>query len=72
MGVAPGPDGTDLHFAANHLGPYMLTRLMLPLMAHGSRVVNVASRAHFGGWLAVDADRGALRDSHTLAVLPTW
>lgn len=117
MGVAPAPDGSDRHLTANHLGPYLLTRLLLPHMtavrplpspapacapaapaastsaqANGSaagsgdasgssgkgegagagdraagagawagggggggggRVVNVASRAHFGGRLAL-------------------
>jgi tetratricopeptide (TPR) repeat protein len=44
MGAAPLPDGRDTHLVANHLGPYLLTRLMLPAMAPGGRVVNVASR----------------------------
>ncbi|KAG2435989.1 hypothetical protein HYH02_011702 [Chlamydomonas schloesseri] len=32
MGVSPAPDGTDRHLTANHLGPYLLTRLLLPHM----------------------------------------
>lgn len=37
----------------NHFGPYLLTRLLLPLMAAGGRVVNVASEAHRRGSLRV-------------------
>jgi NAD(P)-dependent dehydrogenase (short-subunit alcohol dehydrogenase family) len=36
-------DGVELTFATNVLGPYLLTRLLAPRMADGSRVVNVAS-----------------------------
>lgn len=51
MGPASLPDGTDRHLWANHLGPYLLTRLMLPAFGagEGGRVVNVASRAHYWG-----------------------
>lgn len=42
-GVMGVPDG---HMRPNHLGPFLLTRLLLPLMAAGSRVVTVASEAH--------------------------
>jgi NAD(P)-dependent dehydrogenase (short-subunit alcohol dehydrogenase family) len=31
----------------NHLGPFLLTGLLLPSMTAGSRIVNVSSRAHF-------------------------
>ncbi|GFR49722.1 hypothetical protein Agub_g11878 [Astrephomene gubernaculifera] len=51
MGVPPAADGSDRHLTVNHLGPYLLTRLLLPHMTHGSRVVNVASRAHYAGCL---------------------
>ncbi|MBI5610518.1 MAG: SDR family oxidoreductase [Deltaproteobacteria bacterium] len=42
-------DGFELHFGTNHLGPYLLTRLLLPaLQAAGTaRVVCVASKAHY-------------------------
>lgn len=41
-------DGFQLTFATNHLGPFLLTRLLLPKLRErpGARVVNVASRAH--------------------------
>eukprot|EP00878_Enallax_costatus_P037324 GHUV01042148.1.p1 GENE.GHUV01042148.1~~GHUV01042148.1.p1 ORF type:complete len:189 (+),score=56.45 GHUV01042148.1:391-957(+) len=53
MGVGPGPDGEDQHLAVNHLGPFLLTNLLLHDMAPGSRIVNVASRAAMWGHLAV-------------------
>ncbi|KAI8470175.1 MAG: hypothetical protein J3K34DRAFT_458972 [Monoraphidium minutum] len=49
MGPASLPDGTDRHLWANHLGPYLLTRLLLPSLGGGGRVVTVASRAHYFG-----------------------
>jgi NAD(P)-dependent dehydrogenase (short-subunit alcohol dehydrogenase family) len=53
MGVGPGPGGSDQHLAINHYGPFLLTNLLLPRMESGSRIVNVASRAHFWGQLQV-------------------
>ncbi|TVR78734.1 MAG: SDR family NAD(P)-dependent oxidoreductase [Rhodospirillales bacterium] len=40
-------DGHELRFAVNHLAPFLLTHLLLPLLAQGmpARVVNVASAA---------------------------
>lgn len=32
-------DGFELTFAVNHLAPYVLTRLLLPVMAEGARIV---------------------------------
>jgi len=41
-------DGFDLTYATNHLGPFLLTSLLLPRLrdARQGRVVNVASGAH--------------------------
>lgn len=47
---APGltADGFEITIGTNHLGPYLLTKLLLPELrkAKQGRIVNVASRAH--------------------------
>ena len=40
-------EGIELTFAVNYLGPFLLTRLLLPLLRKRSRIVTVASGAHF-------------------------
>jgi NAD(P)-dependent dehydrogenase (short-subunit alcohol dehydrogenase family) len=40
------PDGFEMTFAVNHLGPFLLTHLLLSAMATRSRVIFVASGAH--------------------------
>jgi len=42
-------DGFEIAFGTNHLGPYLFTRLLLPLLEKtpDARVVNVASTGHF-------------------------
>ena len=40
-------EGVELTFAVNYLGPFLLTGLLLPLLERGSRIVTVASSAHF-------------------------
>jgi NAD(P)-dependent dehydrogenase (short-subunit alcohol dehydrogenase family) len=53
--LAMTADGFEKQFGTNHLGHFVLTGLLLPsLIASGaSRVVTVASVAHFGGTEAV-------------------
>ena len=41
------PDGFELQFATNHLGPFLLTSLLQERLTENARVVTVASRAHF-------------------------
>jgi NAD(P)-dependent dehydrogenase (short-subunit alcohol dehydrogenase family) len=43
----PGPDGVEQHLAVNHLGPFLLTELLLPALraAAPARIVNVLSDA---------------------------
>ena len=52
-------DGYELNFAANHLGPFLLTSLLVDRMAADSRIVIVASRAHYRGKLDLDTIQAA-------------
>ena len=47
-------DGYETTFAVNHLSPFLLTGLLLPLLRSGARVVNVASDAHRSGALDLE------------------
>jgi NAD(P)-dependent dehydrogenase (short-subunit alcohol dehydrogenase family) len=40
------PEGIEMTFAVNYLGPFLLTHLLLPLLKKNSRIVTVASSAH--------------------------
>jgi NAD(P)-dependent dehydrogenase (short-subunit alcohol dehydrogenase family) len=48
-------DGYELTFATNHLGPYLLTRLLLPALAPQARIINVSSQVHYRGQLDLDS-----------------
>ncbi len=55
-------DGFELTFAINHLGPFLLTRELLPLLKASapSRIVNVSSAGHMMGcipWQDLQAER---------------
>ncbi|PSR90390.1 short chain dehydrogenase/ reductase-like protein [Coniella lustricola] len=42
-------EGIESHFATNHVGPFLFTNLLLPLIlraGRGARIVNVSSSAH--------------------------
>jgi NAD(P)-dependent dehydrogenase (short-subunit alcohol dehydrogenase family) len=41
-------DGLEMTFATNHLGPFLLTELVLDLLGPGGRVVNTVSETHSG------------------------
>ncbi len=48
-------DGHELTFATNHLGPFLLTRLLLPALSPAARIINVASRVHYKGRMDLDS-----------------
>jgi NAD(P)-dependent dehydrogenase (short-subunit alcohol dehydrogenase family) len=58
-------DGIELTWAANHLGPFLLTARLLPLLkrAEGARIVTTASSAHKNG--SIDFDDLGLRRHYT-------
>jgi NAD(P)-dependent dehydrogenase (short-subunit alcohol dehydrogenase family) len=53
---AVSADGYEMTLAVNHLGPFLLTNLLLPLLRAGapSRIVNVASKFERFGRIAFD------------------
>lgn len=46
-------DGLERTVSVNYVGPYLLTRLLLPLMGKGSRIVNMASCVYLLGTLTL-------------------
>jgi retinol dehydrogenase-12 len=49
-------DGIELTFAVNHLAPFLLTKLLLPMMKASApaRIINVSSEAHRSGVINFD------------------
>ena len=47
-------DGFELTFAVNHLGHFLLVRLLLDQLAPHARIISVASRAHLRGRLDLE------------------
>lgn len=43
------PQGHEWVLAVNHLGPFLLTQMLLPALPEGGRIVNLASVAHTRG-----------------------
>ncbi|MBN3298876.1 RDH12 dehydrogenase, partial [Amia calva] len=54
------PEGLEVSFATNHLGPFLLTNLLLDLMKSSSpaRIVNVSSTNHWRGEVDFSHFRG--------------
>jgi NAD(P)-dependent dehydrogenase (short-subunit alcohol dehydrogenase family) len=48
-------DGYELTFATNHLGPFLLTRLLLPALTAQARIINVSSKVHYRGQMDLDS-----------------
>ncbi|GLV34001.1 Retinol dehydrogenase 1 [Carabus blaptoides fortunei] len=67
-------DGFEIHFGVNHLGHYLLTRLLLPKLraaAPGSRVIIVSSLLHQKANIYL-ADLNAVSDAHTPTRTPEY
>lgn len=47
-------DGLERQFGVNHIGHFLLTMRLLPLMEQGGRIVNIASGAHKVGKIHFD------------------
>lgn len=56
-------DGFELQFGGNHLGPFLLTHLLLPALqsADDGRIVNMASIAHMAGKIDFSSFHGRKR-----------
>ena len=59
-------DGYELTFATNHLGPFLLTALLIDHLDESARVINVASRVHYRG--RIDFDRISNARAHYSAI----
>jgi len=54
-------DGIEQTFATNHVGPFLLTNLLLELIPQKGRIINVASGSHWTGH--IDFDNLQLKDN---------
>jgi len=59
-------DGFELTFATNHLGPFLLTGLLMERLGESARVINVASRVHYRA--RIDFDRISNARAHYSAI----
>ncbi len=64
------PDNIEHTVSVNYVGPYLLTRLLLPLMGEGSRIVNMASLTYWMGRLDFPEffTRGRKRGFHRIHI----
>ena len=69
-GILPGKyqtsaDGFELSWATNHLGPFLFTNLLLPLVQQASqgRIINVSSEAHRLG--QIEFNRAMVRKNYS-------
>lgn len=46
--------GFEMQIGVNHIGHFLFTRLLLPIMNDGGRIVTVSSRAHSKGTIDID------------------
>lgn len=60
------PDGLDARFAVNSIAPYLLTKLLLPILVHSGRVVNLGSAAQ------APVDLGAFAGKPRLDHMPAY
>lgn len=59
-------DGFEMQLGTNHVGHHMLTRLLLPSVRRGGRIVTVASSAHqFGTFDFDDLNYGSSKRSYS-------
>ncbi len=62
-------DGFELTFASNHLGHFLLTKRLMPLLEKGhARIINLSSDLHKSG----KADLGNLKDPDTYSAIKAY
>ncbi|WP_461205653.1 SDR family NAD(P)-dependent oxidoreductase [Clostridium sp. DL1XJH146] len=60
-------DGLELRFAVNTIAPYLLTKLLLPIMDASGRVVNLSSAAQSPVDIGILAEGGRMSDGDAYA-----